>query len=184
MAFSQKISTLLIALVWCLSPAMGQVDTDNHDLSVTIPQVVIMDIEPSNSSIQLTLGPPVEAGNSMQLPTNTTKWINYTCALSPSATNKIIRAQITSGALPPGVSLQLQAGAYTGGGAGTTGSTVGIITLSASPQSIITGIGRSYTGNGSGQGHQLTYSLDIVNQSLLNFDTNGASVTVTFTISD
>jgi hypothetical protein len=171
-------------LVWCLSPATGQVATGQHSLSVTIPEVVIMDIEPGNSSIQLPIGPPLEAGNPMQLPTNATKWINYTCALSPSATNKIIRAQITSGVLPPGVSLQLQAGAYTGSGGGTSGSTAGLITLSASPQAIITGIGRSYTGNGAGQGHQLTYSLVIANQSLLNFDTDGASVTVTFTISD
>jgi hypothetical protein len=143
-----------------------------------------MDIEPNATDINLTISAPAEAGSSMTLPTNNTKWVNYTCALSPSATNKTIRAQITSGTLPPGVSLKLQAGAYSGGaGGGTTGTSAGLKTLSTSAQAIITGIGRSFTGNGSGKGHQLTYSLVVANQALLDFNSNG-TVTITFTISD
>ena len=184
MPFLQKIALLFNTVVWCLSPAAGQVATGEHSFSLTIPQVVIMDMEPNNSTIQLQIGAPLEAGAPMQEPSDASRWINYTCALAPTATNKIIRAQISAGALPPGVSLTLQAGVYTGSGGGSPGNPAGAITLSPSPQAIITGIGRSYTGTGSGQGHQLTYSLLIADQSLLNFDADGTSVTVTFTISD
>ncbi len=164
----------------------SQVDTDFHDVSMTLPEVALLDIEPDNSSIVLYLSPPLEGGDPVIVATGGTdhsKWLNYTSAISPSGTYRTVTAQITSGAVPSGLELSLQALAYSGSGAGHLGTPTGSIVLSNVAQNIITGIGGAYTGNGSFQGHELDYSLTLLNHASLDFD-EAATIEITFTITD
>ncbi|MBN1822326.1 MAG: hypothetical protein JW833_16515, partial [Prolixibacteraceae bacterium] len=58
-------------------------------------------------------------------------------------------------------------------------------TLSSSSQEVITGIGSSYTGNGSGNGHNLTYALELTsNDDYDELVQGNTSITVTYTLTD
>lgn len=149
-----------------------------YNVSFTLPQVALMDIEQS-SSINLDLIKPTEAGNRLANPTNnTTKWLNYTSAVA-SGGSRSITASINQNV--PGIDIKLQAAQATGG-AGTLGTPSSQITLSTIPTTIISGIGGAYTGNGVGNGHQLTFSA--VPNSYTNLSASNTSVTVTYTITD
>jgi hypothetical protein len=169
-----------------LTISQAQVDQDQHDVMFTIPEIALLDIEPTSSTITLTLEAPIAGGAPVTVSTDGTdnsKWLNYSSSVSPSATTRNISAHITSGSVPSGISLKLQASAYTGIGAGVLGTPIGLITLNNSPQNIITGIGGAYTGDGSTNGHQLTFTLSLENYGLLDND-NSTTIEVTFTITD
>ncbi|UMQ40024.1 hypothetical protein MKS83_11425 [Chryseobacterium sp. Y16C] len=150
-----------------------------YNVNFTLPQVALMDIE-QNSSINLDLTKPTEAGNRLANPANnTTKWLNYTSAVASGGTRSIT-ASINQ--LIPGVDVKLQAAAASGSGAGTLGTPSSQVTLSTVPTTIISGIGGAYTGNGIGNGHQLTFSVSPNTYTNLNAFNN--TVTVTYTITD
>jgi hypothetical protein len=67
-------------------------------------------------------------------------------------------------------------------GKGKLGSPSGILTLSSTPQTIVSGIGGAYTGDGN-NGYKLTYSLEIYDYKLLDFD-QSAELSITLTLSD
>ena len=168
------------------SNIQAQVDIEQHDVFFTIPEISIMDIEPDNTIIALTFDLPNEAGAPIGVSANSTdntKWINYSSSISPTSSFKNISAQITSGLVPDGVELNLQAGIYGGSGQGVLGTPVGLITLNNTAQNIITGIGGAFTGDGINNGHQLTFSLSIDDYGLLDYD-NSSTIEVTFTITD
>lgn len=136
-----------------------------HSVGLTVPEIAILDIEPDNSALNLGFSLPSEAGLPVVATGNSgnTKWINYTSSISQLVSSRSVEVQISNGTVPPGVELMMEVSAYSGSGAGVLGTGVGIITLSASPQTCISGIGGAYTGNGPNNGHQLTYSLGISN---------------------
>ena len=178
-------AAVLLLLVASVVESFGQAVTKSHSVQLTIPVIAMLDIEPNVAPITLSLTPPNEAGQPLTVgsnATNNTKRLNYTSAIAQGGTNKKITAQITSGTVPPGVSLRVEAGVAAAGGAGTKGSPTGLVTLDATAKNLITGIGRCYTGDGSGFGHVLTYSVIISNYSLLKFNANN-SVQITYTIS-
>lgn len=156
--------------------------TGTVNVNFTLSEVAMLDIEPNNSAIALTLNRPTEAGlpatNGSSL---NSKWINYSSAVSVGETRSI-SAQISSGTVPAGTAITIMASGISTG-AGLRGSSSGTITLSASPQIIISGIGGAFTGTGINNGHSLSYNLLIQNYSLLdNASTNVLSIL--FTISD
>jgi hypothetical protein len=59
----------------------------------------------------------------------------------------------------------------------------GILTLNNSPQTIISGIKGAYTGDGINNGYKLTYSLEIYDYKLLDFN-QSATLSITLTLSD
>jgi hypothetical protein len=63
------------------------------------------------------------------------------------------------------------------------GKPIGKIALSSNPQRIINGIGGAYTGNGSKNGHALSYFLEISNVAELDFNTSN-KIGVVFTFID
>ncbi len=183
-------SILQILIVFCFAILLagticGQT-SDDHDVIFTIPEIAILDIEPNNASITLDVSPPTEAGDPAIIDakgTNSSKWLNYTSALSTGATNRSVSVQITNGTIPAGLQMKVQAAAYSGSGAGTHGNASGQITLSTTAQTIISGIGRCYTGDGDSNGHRLTYTLGIADYTNLS-STTGATIEVTYTISE
>lgn len=154
-----------------------------HSICLVIPEIAILDVEPNNTPITLAMDAPTEAGTAVDADQiNSSKWLNYTSAIGSGGSSRSITAQIASGSLPNGVQLSLRASSSAGGG-GTTGRSTGSIVLRSSPQTIITGIGRSYTGNGTGNGHQLIYGMSITDYKQLDADAS-QNVQVIFTITE
>jgi hypothetical protein len=165
--------------------SFGQI-TGQASVTVTLPSLTLLDIEPSSSSFTLSLSNPTEAGNPASTgsaATNNSNWLNYSVALPPVGSLKSVYVQIISGSLPAGTSLSLAASAFSGSGSGTFGSPAGSIVLSTTSQALITGIGRSFTGNGINNGHRLTYTLSVVNYAQLNYS-QSSNLQIIYTISD
>lgn len=182
---TQTVIKYLIFCFCCLygSLVMGQ-SSARHSICVTIPEIAIVDIEPNNSSINLAVNAPAESGESVSLSkADASKWLNYTSAISPSGANRSVAAQISGNTIPEGLQLYLTASNYKGSGGGTLGKSTGKIALDNNPKTIISDIGRSYTGNGNNNGHQLTYSLSIDNYEALKAEAS-QQVTVIVTITE
>lgn len=155
-----------------------------HPICLVLPEVAIMDIEPNNLPINLQFNAPVDGGEALTSNRmDQSKWINYTSSINRNGSNRAITAQIANGGVPNGVELRLEASNFSGSGRGTHGQSSGSIALTTTPQTIINNIGRSFTGNGTGNGHQLTYSLNILDYSQLDAVEN-VEVTILFTITE
>ncbi len=151
------------------------------NISVTVPSIALLDIAPNNTAFSLNLVAPTEAGNNVTInPTNSTKWINFSSAVVSGITRKIT-AQL-SGTLPPGLNLKLVISNYAGAGGGTLGTSSGTIYLSGSAQIAINNIGGAFTGDGSSNGYNLNYSLEIANYTLLR--SQSATFSIIYTMSD
>jgi len=174
---------LLIISGYVFAPNVNAQATDDVTVGVKLFRVAIMDIEPNNNLIYLTLLKPTEAGSSAQDVTNNSKWLNYSCCLKSGDSDRYITVAIGSGTVPDGLKLTVTASSYTGSGGGTTGTAAGTITLSATAQTLISGIRGAYTGTGANNGHQLTYKLEITDYSKLDFD-NSTTIQIDFTIVD
>ncbi|WP_028663673.1 hypothetical protein [Runella zeae] len=182
---------VFLAMLGVCTSSFAQDDKDDtHTIQITIPEVALLDIEPSGSkNISLAFTAPTEAGNPITAPTaNNSLWLNYSSIVaSTGETSRTVSVQITSGTVPSGADLTLQAAAPSGSNGGGTiaNSASSTLTLSGSSQTLLTGIGSGYTGNGANNGHQLTYNLALASgaYSDLKYDAS-TTVTVTYTISD
>ena len=155
--------------------------TASTTVTLTLPKVTLMDIEPTGNII-LNFTAPTEAGNALGVPTpNTSKWVNYTSAIASAGPTRRITASINK--LIPGVNIRLQAAAASGAGGGTLGTSSGQVILTTTPVTIISGIGGAYTGNGPNNGHALTFSLATNTYSNLEAQANTAII-VTYTITE
>ncbi|RXM52353.1 MULTISPECIES: hypothetical protein [unclassified Chryseobacterium] len=150
--------------------------------TLTLPVVTLMDIEPTGN-ITLNFTAPTEAGNPLTNPTpNTSKWVNYTSAITSGGLTRKITAAI-SGTLIAGVDIKLQAAAASGAGGGTLGTPSAQVTLTNTPVTIISGIGGAFTGNGANNGHRLTISL--VPNTYANLATKASTtLTIVYTITE
>ncbi|TXH20491.1 MAG: hypothetical protein E6Q95_05650 [Chitinophagaceae bacterium] len=174
-----KIYFLIIIFVIGSKIGIAQT-TGSKNVSISLNEVMIMDIEPVISkNLVMNFTVPTQAGNPIAIPANNTAlWLNYTSALASGSRHITARISATI----PGVDIKLTAGAATGIGAGTRGVSTGQKILTTTNQTIISGIGGAFTGNGSSNGHQLIYTLGINNYTQL-IKTN-TSITVTYTISN
>lgn len=84
-------------------------------------------------------------------------WLNYSSIVEWGSSNSIY-VSLGDGNVPAEVSIKLKIEKDAGVGSGQTGQPTDPITLSYSPQPIITNIGSCFTGKGEGKGHLLTYS--------------------------
>jgi hypothetical protein len=163
----------------------GQVnDLQNIAVDLTIPEINLLAIS-NNEPLLFYLEPIENAGEKINALTssNNNFWINYTATLSETSTFKNLTAQIVSGKVPTGTKLMLEASSYSGIGKGNLGSSEGAIELKNLPQVILSNIGGSFTGTGSNNGHQLLYTLNITNYSLLDYE-DTTTLTVIYTLSD
>lgn len=171
----------LLSLIFLLilNDSIGQ--TSSVGVSFSLPSVALLDIEPNTNSINLSLTAPTEAGSMVSnTASNNTKWINFSSAVTPGQTRRV-SAQI-SGVMPNGLNLVLNTSTYSGSGAGTLGNRVSPVTLTASSQTIINGIGGAYTGNGASNGYNLTFTLSISNYSQLR--SQSSTVSIIYTLID
>lgn len=182
----------LFTMVVFSSQVQAQDDHDDvHNLTVDIPEVALLDLETEGDK-SIYLGPkaPGEAGNALDFSKeqNTDLWINYSSVVgSKTEPSRDITAQITSGEVPEGLVLSVQAGKDAGMGDGKMGSAKDMIRLDDNAQEIITGVGSAYTGNGPTRGHQLTYVLSSDKKegsyAKLDFD-QSSTLAITYTLTD
>lgn len=150
-------------------------------VTFNLGEVAMLDIEPNNTAVILNLNAPNEAGKSAQITsTNNQKWINFTSAIYN--TQRSISIQI-DGEVPSGVHLKVSTSNYTGTGRGQLGNPTSSLTLNNSSQTLVSNIGGSHTGIGMNNGYKLTYSLEIYNYKLLDFD-NSTTLTINLTLTD
>ncbi|KFF73320.1 hypothetical protein HX13_21310 [Chryseobacterium sp. P1-3] len=190
-----KILKLTVALSLFTAAISGNLyaqdtNTDNHTITISIPEVALVDIEPAaTKNITLGFTAPTEAGNPIVASAaNNTLWLNYSSVKSVADPTRNVSVKLN--AIIPGIDIQVTAAAATGSGAGTLGTSAGLLTLSAADQTIISGIGSAYTGNGANNGHNLTYALAAGSgpggvAAYADLQATATAVaTVTYTISD
>lgn len=182
------IALALIGVCFNLSKAQSDNFDDNHAVAILIPEVAILDVEGGNN-ISLSVKPPTEAGDAVDFSeaTDNSTWLNYSSVVGTSETVRSVSARITKNSIPGGMILKVIASADAGNGDGTLGSSSGNVTLTSTNQTVISGIGSCYTGDGLNNGHNLTYSLELDptagSYASINFDED-VNVTITYTISN
>jgi hypothetical protein len=140
------------------------------NISITVPSIALLDIAPNNTAFNLNVVAPTEAGSNVTInPANSTKWINFTSA-------------VVSGTLPTGINLKLVVANYAGAGAGTLGVSAGTLFLSGTAQTVVNNIGGAFTGDGSNNGYNLNYSIEVANYTLLRSESK--SFSIIYTMSD
>lgn len=179
---------LVAALLGVVSVSANAQDdnTDAHNIVVSIPEVALLDLEASaGTSIELGLDAPLEAGEMVSFPSQDNSiWLNYSSIVgSTTEPSRNVTVQISSGSVPSGTFIEVEAAADAGNGDGTMGAPSSALTLSTAPQKIINNIGGSYSGTGVGNGHQLLHYLEITNYSLLDFE-DANTLTIVYTLTD
>lgn len=174
------------ALLLVAAAASAQWEEGQINVLFSVPEIALVDIEPSiNNSVHFTVVPSAESGNSPEVQETVDQplWINYSSSMSGTGNSRKIVAEISNGRLPAGVELFLEASDYSGNGDGNTGYPLGKVSLNTQPKPIITGIGNCYTGNGSNNGHALTFSLNIANYAEIRANQE-TEFTILYTITD
>ncbi|SHF53765.1 hypothetical protein SAMN05444274_106112 [Mariniphaga anaerophila] len=190
----KKLSVIIASfiLVFGFSNALLAQDssTARHDVGITVPSMAIIDIEGAGEggSINLTVSADgIEAGDAVDFSTasNNELWLNYT-AISGGKSREI-SAKLENASLPSGVSLMLKVEGQTNG-VGDLGEVVntGSTALgTANSLKVVNGIGSCYTGNGTGSGHQLVYSLEMSDDGYSELVSgSNYSTTVVYTITE
>lgn len=117
--------------------------------------------------ISLDLSNIYNAGAKGQVMADNSQWLNYTILIEDADPRVSISVDISSGRVPPGMELYVEAKPYKGFSRGRMGSPTGRVRLSNMPRVLIDNIGTSYTGSGRNEGHQLTFYFEITDYSKL-----------------
>lgn len=175
----------VVILAGFTSRAVAQdTQTDNHQISVVVPVVALLDLETSatrNFTACFTKPANDEAGDKIVAPAaNNTLWLNYTSIQAGTTTKKV---NVKANAVVDGVDIHLVA-ASAAGGAGTKGTPTAGFNLSTTDQTLISDIGSAYTASGPTSGHQLTYTFIADDANYANLRSGTTTVTVTYTLAD
>lgn len=161
----------------------------NTFFELEIKPIAILDIETSQATTNfaMNVSAPAEAGEGFgtgAAAINSDNWINYSNGVPPSVKRKIL-ISVSNGTVPAGFELQVSVGSATGSGVGVLGTpAVAPLTLTTSPQDLIVAIRGAYTGDGAGNGHQLTFSLTPSSGSFSSVEGQTSQVTVLYTLMD
>lgn len=175
--------TLVVVIMFIAAGYAQDNTTDAHTVTIGVPEVALVDVEPAAAkNISLNYTAPTEAGNPLEAATNTDLWLNYSSVKSSSNPTRTVTVMVDQ--VIGGADLKVLASSDNGGGAGTVGSPSSEVTLTTTDQTLISGIGSCYTGDGSSKGHNLTYSLALGGTYADLEAAVGTTVTVTYTISN
>lgn len=169
-------------LILGLSTAYSQADneTDSHNITLAVPQIALLDIESASAiDISVTLVAPEEAGDPMASQTDNSLWLNVTSIVNSGASNSI-SASIDQ--VVPGLDVKVVAATYAGSGNGYWGTPNSEFALSTSDQTLVNGITSGYTGDGAGNGYQLTYTVDPDETAFDALEASSPSLVVTYTL--
>jgi hypothetical protein len=174
---------LTIVFIFCLigvGSLFAANDSANHDVVITINEVVLIDIAPDTTAINLASIAPLVGGDAVTGSSNSTKYLQYT-SLVAGGTTREVQARLDALPTVTGVSVSLVSADPAGGPEeGTAGPAV---TLSTVDQAIITAISSCATGTAATDGANLTYTLVIDDVSQLVVGATD-TVNVTLTLTD
>jgi len=190
-----KLQNLFIAAAVLFSTTVINAQEDTHEAShnvtIGIPNVALLDIESTTNINEITLGAEEteEAGNALNFgQEDSSLWINYSSIVSGDVEREVT-VKITEGNVPDGLDLTVTAAAAVNG-KGTTGLadvTTSFTLNGGAAHTIINGIGSAYTGDGAGNGHNLTYKISqsagADSYSALRSD-QSKTLTILYTLSD
>ena len=143
-------------------------DTDSHDVTVTVPEVALIDVD--DTEVICTLTAPTEAGLNFTDGTATSDYaITANVLLGQGTTNKI---QVSVNTTPTvGANLKVVSAVPSSSG----GTAVSIVTLSTTAQNLVTGMGNTVDASVA-----LTYTCCQTGSSIASQDSD--TVTVIYTI--
>lgn len=175
----------LIVFIWlCSLSAYSQKNVDNAIATFKLKEIALLNIEPNNTTVLLSLGTPDFPGEKLKLmAVNNSKWINFTSAVSKNGSPRNLSIKIEDGNVPEGISLKVKTENYTGNGKGELGNKGEEIVLNKKFQTIVSNIRGAYTGFGINNGYKLTYILNVYDYKLLKVD-NSEVLTISLTLSD
>jgi len=169
------------AALLCLVPMitvslLSAQDTASQTVTMQVREICVIDVTGNPSP--LVIYPPADGGDMPANPSNDSTYAQYTSVVEQGKTRSITAHWAAGDSAPTGCELRLKA---TPAG-GNQGSSVGEITLSTTPQNIVTGIRSCATGRGSSDGAKLTYTLVITDvESLVAGEEKTVTVTLTLT---
>ena len=162
--------------------------TDDHTVTVVVPEVALLDIETTGASTNFSLmfTAPTEEGLGLTAPpSNTTTWLNYSSIVKPTTAAAGRDISVKASVLVPGVDIKVLAAAgIMTTGAGLAGTPTAQVTLTVANLPIITGVKSCFTGNGNTAGHMVTYDASVSSFAALVSNGAGAAVLVTYTLAD
>lgn len=178
-----KIIFSAIIILFSANLGYSQIQ-DIFNTYITIPDgISLFDIEPNTNDVILEFTVSNEAGDPLINPVkDDSKWINYTATAPLGGPYKNITAQILSATYIPELKIYLTVSGQIGLGAGALGTPTGLIELSTVAQTVVSGIGGAYTGNGIDNGHRLEYEVYITDYSLFELPSTPSS-DILFTLS-
>ena len=178
--------TLLLALMvslFLMSANLAYAATDSTDQTVTliVDEIAVVNVTGNPAAMNITA--PTTGGQNPLSDTDTSTSVNYTSTVASGSTRTITVNMGGSDVFPSGTTLKLTAGAPQEGYYGTPGSSAGQKIITASAQTIITGIGSTATGVGADKGCQLQFSFEVSNVGNLVAGEN-KGITLTYTLTD
>lgn len=149
---------------------IGNASFAQNRLSVSKRSPIYMDLTPTNY-----------AGHSKIVVTDDSQWLNYTALVNSSDPTLSITIQVTSGSIPEGMELQIEARPYVGLSRGRQGTPTGKISVTHRPRVLINNISTCYTGSNRNEGHQLFFKFIITDFAKIRSGTSTIFVQYTIT---
>ena len=188
----KKLSLIIAAVfIFGVGNVVKAQDDNNsaeHTITIDIDEVALVDIEGEDgTSINLSPEAPSEAGLGVVFTNaaNNDLWLNYSSIVAEGKTRSISAA--ISGDLPGGTTISVAAADPTSDGKGNKGSANSTPqTLTSGGVTVISEIGSCYTGDLYAKGSNISYKLNMDENSYgsLYEREDGYEVTITYTISD
>ena len=174
----KKLTVVLVFSLFVIGLAgvAGAQSSATHDVTININDIAEVNV--NGSDISLTVTAPGAGGSDPQGDSNTDAQLQYTSVVS--STTRLVSAKISAGSVPSGLSLAVQPTGTPGTNEGTYGSSV---TLTATDQNLVTGVGSCATGTGASDGATLSYSLSVDDPTQLDYG-DDTTVTITYTLTD
>lgn len=195
----KKSAFTIIAFLIVFTSAFAQNNPKEakHNVNIQLPEVTIVDIEGSETGT-VNLSPNVselEAGEAIDFSnvSDNSLWLNYTSVAKNNGNGngnggkkRKIVVKMQNSDLPEGMSIMLLvADAVSGSGnLGKSASNNKELVLSAAELEVVKNIGSSFTGNGAGKGHQLTYSINMDDSKYNSLVAKSYSTEILFTITE
>ncbi|GAP68345.1 hypothetical protein BA6E_10332 [Bacteroidales bacterium 6E] len=156
-------SMLVIVLMVMAGMAANAQTTASHEIRTVVPKVALVNVVSDHPAhAQSDASQPGTCLQNVRLNGNQPSeyWINYTSVLDESRKPRKVVARLQNG-LPKGVKLVMETWPASGSSKGQTGMPISRTEITEEPAEIITGIGTSFTGKGSSNGHLVRLSLEV-----------------------
>lgn len=178
----KKVALLSMFAVLGLNASAQDKNTDGHQITVVVPEIALLDIETdARRDFEAAFPTTKEAGEKLAAAEkNSTLWLNYSSILGARESRRV---DVRISKPVDGVDINVVAGEVSTG-AGTWGKPTGLLLLTDADQTVVEGIGSTYTNTGAKNGHQLTYSFSTPDENYAKLRAGKTDVTVTYTLAD